>query len=148
MVDLKSIGKTNSNNGFSLSSISNVLKLITSAFSLPQQPAQSVPPQLIFTGAKLRPGLSPKTIASRIISRQSESGLISGDAFADGGNKNEAMEVIRIEEIVYALVTEAVIDIVLDPGLQVTTIGVGNLGIPVVSQGATTNIGTGSGVIL
>ena len=133
--------------GFNLSSISGVLKLILAAFSLPQQPAQTVPPQLIFLGAKMRPGLSAKNLASRIISRQSEAGLIAGDVFADGANTHEAMEVIRMEEIINSLVTEARINATVDPGVQVTTIGTGNLGIPVISQGATTNIGIGVGII-
>lgn len=147
MSNCKSNNKTNSNNNFSLSSISNILKLILSAFSLPQQPAQTVPPQLIFLGAKMRTGMSAKQLASRIISRQSEAKLISGDVFADGGNTHEAMEVIRMEEIVNMLTTEARVNAALDPGLQVTTIGVGNLGIPVVSQGATVNVGTVTGII-
>jgi siroheme synthase len=57
------------------------------------------------------------------------------------------MELIRVQEIINALLTEAKIEIAIPPGVAVATVGVGNLGAPVVSQGATTNIAVGSGVI-
>ena len=106
-----------------------------------------MPPPLIMTGAKLRPGLSAQAIAARIIARQSESGREVGDIFADGPNVEETMEVIRIEEIINAILTESKVEIVIPPGVAVSTIGVGNLGAPVVSQGATTAMGIGDGVI-
>jgi hypothetical protein len=37
--------------------------------------------------------------------------------------------------------------VAIAPGVQVTTTGVGNLGGPIISQGATTNIASGGGVI-
>ncbi len=132
---------------FNLNSISGVLNLILLAFSIPDEPVSALPPPLILTGAKLRPGLSASAIAARIISRQSESGRQVGDVFADGPNNEEAMEVIRVEEIINALHTEAVVNVVIPPGTQVTTVGVGNLGAPVVSQGATTAMAIGDGII-
>lgn len=139
--------KTKSTNGFNLNSISGVLNLILAAFSIPEEPVQALPPPLIMTGAKLRPGLSANKIAARIISRQSEAGLPVGDVFADGPNTSEAMEAIRIEEIVNAIHTEAKVDVVIPPGTQVTAIGVGNLGAPVLVQGATTNMAVGDGIV-
>jgi len=130
-----------------LDSISGVLDVLLAAFSLPQEPVEPLPPNLIFTGARLRPGLSAKTIAARIITRQSEAGLIAGDVFADGGNTTEYMELIRIEEIVDALLNDAVVNVIIDPGVTVQTVGVGNLGAPVVSFGATTSLGIGNGII-
>lgn len=132
---------------FNLSSISGVLNLILAAFSIPDAPVSALPPPLILTGAKLRPGLSSQAIAARIISRQSESGRQVGNVFADGPNVEEAMEVIRVEEIINALHTEAVVNVVIPPGVQVTTVGVGNMGAPVVSQGATTGMAVGDGII-
>jgi hypothetical protein len=73
--------------------------------------------------------------------------LIVGDVFADGPNKSEAMELIRIEEIINAIQTEAKIEIAIAPGVGVQAIGVGNLGAPVVVQGFTTTIASGVGVI-
>ncbi len=130
-----------------ISSISGVLDIILSAFSIPEEPIEPLPPPLIMVGAKLRPGLSAKTIAARIITRQSEAGLIAGDVFADGGNTAEFMELIRIEEIVDALLNDAVVNVVIDPGVSVMTTGVGNLGAPVVSFGTTTTMGIGNGII-
>jgi hypothetical protein len=130
-----------------LGSISGVLNIILSAFSIPDEPVAPLPPPLIMVGAKLRPGVSAQAVASRIISRQSEAGRQVGDVFADGPNNEEAMELIRIEEIINAVLTEAKVDVVIPPGISVTTIGVGNLGAPVVSQGATTTMGIGDGII-
>lgn len=146
-LDGSSIDPKNPSNGFDISTISGVLNLILTAFSVPDVPLTPLPPPLIMAGAKLRPGLSAQSIAARIISRQSESGRQVGDIFADGPNAEETMELIRIEEIINAIQTEAKVEIVVPPGVAVTTVGVGNLGIPVVSQGSTTSMGIGDGVV-
>lgn len=135
------------NDTIGLGSITSILNIILSAFNIPKQPVTPLPPPLLLVGAKLRPGITASEIASRIISRQSEGGLVVGDVFGDGPNTAEAMELIRVEEIVNAILTEAKIEVVIPPGVAVSTVGVGNLGIPVISQGATTNIAVGSGVI-
>jgi hypothetical protein len=127
--------------------IKSILNIINAAFNLPKKPLGNLPTKLLATGSKLRPGISPSEIASRIISRQVEAGLIVGDVFDDGQNTAQAMELIRIEEIIKALLTEAKIEIVIDPGVRVKTIGVGNLGAPVVSNGTTTSFAHGTGVI-
>lgn len=139
--------KAPSGDKFSLNSISSVLNLILSAFSIPSEPVAALPPPLIMIGAKLRPGLSAQAIAARIISRQSESGRPVGDVFTDGPNVEEAMELIRIEEIINAVQTEAVVNLVIPPGIAVSTIGVSPLGVPIISQGATTAMGIGDGII-
>ena len=59
----------------------------------------------------------------------------------------ESMIVVVVEEIISALQLDAKIEVIIPPGVQVTTVGVGNLGGPVISQGATTNIAIGTGVI-
>ncbi len=135
------------NDNLSLGSISGLMKVILSAFNIPKTPLTPLPPPLLLIGANLRPGVTASEIAARIISRQSEAGLVVGDVFGDGPNRNEAMELIRIEEIINSLLTEAKIEIVIPPGVAVTTIGIGNLGAPVLSQGATTNIAVGQGVL-
>jgi urease gamma subunit len=133
--------------GFNLSSMNGILNTILSAFSVPEQPVSPLPPPLIMFGAKLRPGLSAESIAAEIISKQSNAGRVVGDVFADGPNVEEAMELIRVQEIVKALLYDAKIEVVIPPGVQVSTVGVGNLGAPVLSQGATTSMGIGDGVI-
>lgn len=132
---------------FDISKISGVLNLILSAFSIPEEPVAPLPPPLVMIGAKFRPGVSASSIASRIISRQSEAGRQVGDIFADGPNNEETMELIRIEEIINAVLTESVVNVVIPPGIAVTTIGVGNLGAPVISQGVTTTMAIGDGII-
>ena len=138
---------SDNNNTFDLGTVSGVLNTLLSAFNIPQEPVAPLPPPLIMLGSVLRPGLSAKMIAARIISRQSDSGRQVGDIFADGPNTEEEMEVIRIEEIINAILTESVVNVVIPPGVSVTTTGVGNLGIPVISQGATTTMGVGNGII-
>jgi hypothetical protein len=132
---------------FNLASINGILNLISSAFLIPQTPVKPLPPPLIMVGAKLRTGLSAQSIAAEIISKQSNSGRVVGDVFADGPNVEEAMELIRIEAIVNAILNEAKVDVVIPPGISVSTVGVGNLGAPVVSQGATVTMGIGDGII-
>jgi hypothetical protein len=137
---------SNGTSGFNLGSISGVLNLILSAFAIPEVPIPALPPPLIMIGSYLRPGISAQAIASRIISRQSEAGRQVGDVFADGPNNEEAMETIRVEEIVNSLLTEMVVNVVIPPGISVSTVGAGNLGAPVVSMGATTTMGVGNGI--
>ena len=132
--------------GFNLSSMSGILNLVLSAFSIPDTPVEPLPPPLIMTGAKLRPGLSAQSIASEVISKQSDAGRVVGDVFADGPNVEEAMELIRVEKIISAILTQAKVDVVIPPGISVTAAG-GNAGGPVVCQGATTSMGIGDGII-
>ena len=141
------VDETAKTDKFNTGTISGVLNLIISAFSIPSTPVTPLPPPLILIGGNLRPGMSAQAIASRIISRQSEAGRQVGDVFADGPNNEEIMEVIRIEEILNSLLTESVVNIAIPPGISVTTVGVGNLGAPVLSQGVTTNIGIANGII-
>jgi hypothetical protein len=142
------MGKQDENEGSGLlDSISGVLDVLLAAFSIPEEPIEPLPPPLIMVGARLRPGLSARTIAARIITRQSEAGLVAGDVFADGDNTSEYMEIIRIEEIIDSLLNDSVVNVVIDPGVAVMSTGVGNLGAPVVSFGMTTTMGIGNGII-
>lgn len=132
----------------SIGNISKVLEIINSAMKIPRQPSTPLPPPLIMSGAKLRPGISSKEITGNIISRQSEAGAPVGDATFDSTeNISESMERIRVEEIVNAVLTQAKVDVVIPPGVQVSTVGIGNYGAPVISQGATTNMAIGDGII-
>lgn len=97
--------------GFNLSSMNGILNTILAAFSVPEEPVTPLPPPLIMFGAKLRPGLSAQSIAAEIISKQSNAGRVVGDVFADGPNVEEAMELIRVQEIVNALLYEAKIEV-------------------------------------
>lgn len=130
-----------------ITTITGVVNLILTAFAIPEPPVSKLPPPLLVAGATLRPGLSAKSIAATIISRQSKAGRQVGNVFVDGDNVEETMELIRVEEIINALLNEAVVNVAIAPGVSVTTVGAGNLGIPVVSQGYTTTIASGNGII-
>jgi hypothetical protein len=130
-----------------VSSMKNVIESLKAAFNIPRAPLTKLPPQLLVVGANLRPGLSARNIASRVIARQTEAGAPAGDIFSENNNIMESMMVVMAEEIISALQLEAKIEIVIAPGVQVTTTGVGNLGGPIISQGVTTNIASGGGVI-
>jgi|TARA_R110000796_G_scaffold59710_4_gene137855 hypothetical protein len=130
-----------------VSSMKKVIDSLKAAFNIPRTPLTILPPQLLVVGANLRPGLSARNIASRVIARQTEAGAPAGDIFSENNNIMESMMVVMAEEIISALQLEAKIEVVIPPGVQVTTSGVGNLGGPIISLGATTNIASGAGVI-
>ena len=138
--------KKNAENIFDFSNISGIINIILALFKRPDTPFEPLPPPLIMVGATLRPGMSSKAVASRIISRQSEAGLPVGDVFADGNNTSEAMLAIQVDEVINTLLNESVVNVVIPPGVSVTAVGA-NLGGPIVVQGLTTNMGIGNGII-
>lgn len=127
-------------------SMSNVLNTLSSAFKIPSQPVTPLPPPLLLSGANLRSGISAKDTAAKVISRQSEAGAPVGDIYNSTENISEAMERIRVEEIVNTLLTQAKVEVVIPAGVPVTATGA-NAGGPVVVQGATTNLAQGQGVL-
>jgi len=70
-------------------------------------------PTILFNGP-LKPGLSKIEIASAIINRQSQAIAQQNNIFPQGGIA-EAMEFIRIDEIVKAIQTQMRVDIVTLP---------------------------------
>lgn len=129
-----------------LNSLSNIIKSITAIFGKVDTPLSPLPPPLLLTGANLRPGMSAKEMASNIIARQSEAGAPVGNLFSNGNNIAEAMEVIRCEELLKMLQLKSKIEVVIPPGVPVSTVGANAAG-PVISQGATVQIAQGYGVI-
>jgi len=121
----------------SSTSINNILKKIGNVFNTMNTSATQIPPPLILIGKGIRPGMSARNLAGRIISKvESEANIPMGDIFADGDN-NEA-KALRIisEEIVKMIQTQAKVDIVIDPGaIQITSTGSAGP-IPVVTQGS------------
>lgn len=118
--------------------IKSIILAIKGVFITANPPLEPLPAPLIILGTKLRPGLNSRVIAARIISRQSEAGAPQG-LLSDGSrNIAEAMEVIRVEEILNALLTEAKIEIAVPPGIAVSTAG---------GPGVTTDIISGNGII-
>ena len=116
-------------------SISKITEILTESMNI-NTPALPLPPTLVKIGGSNRPGLSPSTIASRIISRQNEAGVIGGALPNGGDNLSEKMERIRIEEIVNAIITEMRIDVTIPMGVPLQATG-GNAGGPIVVVGST-----------
>ena len=132
-----------------LSSISNILEIILGVFKLTQKPARQIPPPLLLIGKNLRPGMSARNLAGRVISRmESEGNIPMGDVFKDGSNTEAKKIRIMSEEIVSMIQTEAKVDIAIDPGaIQVTSTGSAGP-IPVVTIGANTLFVTGGGGVM
>jgi hypothetical protein len=116
-------------------SIAKITEILTESMNI-NTPALPLPPTLVKIGGSNRPGLSPSTIASRIISRQNEAGVIGGALPNGGDNLSEKMERIRIEEIVNAIITEMRIDVTIPMGVPLQATG-GNAGGPIVVVGST-----------
>ena len=147
MIDNTSKQLESTSDNLVMGSIGAVLDIIDAALAVPEPPLTPLPPPLLLLGSNLRSGVSADAIVSRIISRMHEAGLPEGDVFNDGPNSLQQIELIRIQEIIYALMNEAKIEIAIPPGISVTTVGIGNLGAPVLSYGQTTSLVTASGVI-
>jgi len=105
-----------------------------------------VPTPLILIGVPTRAGLSPTKIASKIIARKSEAGLPVGALPSGQISPDEIMERIRIEEIVKAFQQDAIISVVIPPGITLTAAGISPAG-PVTVFGSTIILSKGYGVI-
>lgn len=136
-----------STDNVNFNSISSVLNLIIGAFKITKTPLSPLPPPLLLTGGQLRPGVTASEVASRIIARQSESGAPVGDVYNDGENIAQKMELIRIQEIIDALLNESKIEVIIPPGIPVQTLGVAVPGGTVISYGITTSFASGWGVL-
>jgi hypothetical protein len=122
-----------------------VALILKRAFKIPKK----LPPiskEEILLGVKFRDGLSAIDIASRIIERKKEAGIDIGPLPSGADNVDLMMEVIRIEEIVNALLTKMKVEGAVAPGIPVTATG-GNAGGPIVVQGATTQSAKVEGIV-
>ena len=118
--------------------IGTVASIFKNAFNPPKK-LKALPKGLVLLGTKFRGGLSAIDIASKIIERKKEIGIDIGPLPSGAKNIELQMEVIRIEEIVNALLTDAVIELEIPPGTQLTASG-GNAGGPIQVVGATTQL--------
>jgi hypothetical protein len=134
-----------SDNNIDFNNFNSVVKTLLNFFKIPETVAPRIPPPTVIL-SKARPGLSPSKIAARIIRRQSEVGAPIGDLPDGTESITEKMEVIRIEEIINSLTTEARITTAIEPNIQVVSTGA-NAGGPIVTNGQTVTLGSGYGVI-
>lgn len=128
-------------------SIDSICNAISNAIDKARTPIMTIPAILLVCSAIMRPGLSPMTIAAKIIRRQAEAGAPVGSA-ADGTQSiTEAMELIRVQEIVSALKMDSRVQVGLPiGGIQIIATG-SNGGGPVVCMGFNINIPRGDGII-
>ena len=127
--------------------INKIFDFINSMLNKARGPLQAIPSIILVCSAINRPGLSAMLIASNIIRRQSEAGAPSGLAKDGGANIAEAMERIRVEEIIKAIKMDAKIQVGIPiGGIQFTGTGA-NMGGPVVVTGFNINSPYGIGLI-
>lgn len=128
-------------------SIETICKKITDIIDKARSPIATIPSILLVCSAIKRPGMSSMMIASRIIQRQAEAGAPYGPAADGSSNIMEAMERIRVEEIVNALKMDSRVQVGIPIGaLQIVVTG-GNAGGAFVAQGININDGHADGII-
>lgn len=120
---------------------------ITKAIEAVRVPFTYIPATILVCSAVKRPGLSAMIIASKIIKRQSEAGAPSGAAADGSANVAEAMERIRVEEMVRALKMDSRIQIGIPIGGIMVSVTGANAGGSFVATGPNTNNVHGDGVI-
>jgi hypothetical protein len=128
-----------------MGTIGVIASLFKNAFKPPKK-LKELPSGLILVGTKFRGGMSAIDIASKIIERKKEIGIDIGPLPSGAKNVELQMEVIRIEEIINALLTDAVIEVEIAPGTQLTATGA-NAGGPIQVVGATTQLVKCKGII-
>lgn len=130
-----------------MSDFLSMAKSISSMIESVKMPSPTIPSVILALSTIKRPGLSAIDIASNIIRRQSEAGAPYGPAEDGTQNVSEAMERIRIEEIVKALRLDSRIQVSIPiGGIQIFGVGA-NSGGPVTITGFNTNFVHGDGVI-
>ena len=128
-----------------ITSIQSISWIFKNLFK-PSTPLQPITKEEILIGSKFREGLSAIDIASKIIERKKEIGVGIGPLPSGAQNIDLQMEVIRVEEILNALLTKAKIEVAVPPGTLIQAQG-GNAGGPIVVVGTTTSISKGEGII-
>lgn len=126
--------------------IKTICDAIEKAITYARAPLAAIPSAILVCSAVQRPGLSSMLIASNIIRRQQEAGIPVGPADDGGANLAEAMERIRVEELVKAIKMDGKVQIGIPiGGIQFTGTGA-NAGGPVVITGYNINSPYGVGI--
>ena len=94
----------------------DIFDTVEKMISVVRKPLVQIPTVLAVCGAVNKPGLSPMLIAASIIARRHEAGAYSGPAPDGSQNVDEAMEVIRIEEICEAIKNDLSLQGGIPPG--------------------------------
>lgn len=128
-----------------VTTINTITNLFKNLFK-PSTPLTPISKEEIFIGSKFREGLSAIDIASKIIERKKEIGIDIGSLPSGAENIELQMELIRVEEILNALLTKAKVEVAIPPGTPVQATG-GNAGGPIVVVGTTLTLSKGEGII-
>ena len=127
--------------------IEQICNGIEKAISMCRVPLTYIPATILVCSAIKRPGLSAMIIASNIIKRQTEAGAPYGPSADGSANVAEAMEVIRVEEMVKALKMDSRVQVGIPiGGIQITGTGA-NAGGPVQIAGFNINNAHGDGIL-
>lgn len=127
--------------------ISSICNSLNSVFESVRPPLNSIPPILLASATIYRPGMSAMLIASNIIARQSEAGAPFGPNTDGSKNIAEAMERIRVEEIIKALKFDSQVQIAIPQGSMVFQGTGSNAGGPVTVVGTNIAPVMGTGII-
>lgn len=120
---------------------------VSNLINAARTPMAPIPAAILACSAINRPGLSATLIASNIIRRQSEAGAPVGPAADGGSNIAEAMERIRVEEMIKAIKLDSKVQIGIPiGGIQFQGTGASPAG-PVIVKGTNTNAPYGVGII-
>ena len=126
--------------------IEKICEKISNLLNKARIPLIPIPSVMLICSAINRPGLSAMMIASNIIRRQSEAGAPIGPNIDGSRNIAEAMEVIRVEEILKAIHLDGKVEIAIPPG-GITSVGSGaNSGGPVIVTSVNTMPVSGFGI--
>jgi hypothetical protein len=125
--------------------IKDITSSLLNLFKLQSGVTPPVPAPLILVGVPSRSGLSAQKLASNIIRRKAEAGLVVGDLPSGEVSPDELMERIRSEELIKMVQSDMIITVALPPGITVVAAGASPAG-PVSTVGASTTIVIGYGV--
>lgn len=127
--------------------LNSIFDMINKTIDSVREPVQTIPSFLLSTACIQRPGLSPMLITANIIRRQAEAGAPFGPAPDGTNNIAEAMERIRVEEIIKALKMDGRVQVGIPVGgIQIVATGA-NAGGPVVVTGYNINSPRADGII-
>lgn len=126
--------------------IDDVIQIVLAVIKSIKTPAIPIDPNLIASGGFLKPGMSAKEMARKIIERQQDAGVPIGNLPSGAENIAEKMERIRMEVITESLLENLKISVVIPPGTPIVATGASPTG-PVVVAGATTGLSIGTAVV-
>ena len=140
--ECRSDEKSLNSNKLDITSLTGILQMLLSVFSIAQKPATKIPPALLLVGAKLKPGMSGRNLAADTIAEmESELGIPMTDAATFGEPNAAAATVFALSKNTVSHIQDnANVQGALGPAsINITATGA-NAGGPIIVQGTNTNI--------